>query len=692
MKETEDIFPPFVNYAVAKMVSPYTRGMEPTEVSSATNAAVQAIKEAMAALKVIEDVTARVIHATCHPALLDPEEEQPKPKKGEPYPLHPKPDEAMVNVAEAFAEVIGLEKKRVAAYKNHIKTAQKSKKKLAVPASSMPLSELKGNQVIRTILEMSDELRPVLDKIGIGPNSKKEQLEELEEDPIFKSLRSMSAKMKRSAFGSDHGDDEPGDIAETDEFTPPPEPIPSSLNPTNSSEPSSSWPIGHTGPYWPNVHSGPNGPNWPNGPNGLGGPYGPMGPYGPNRPNGPNGPYLPYGHNAPSGSYTSNPYSGIDLYTDQGRLQPEGYYPRVGYHQPLYHSIGVHDGLSSYTAGPLGQRTGFLFDFLTARNLIKFTCVTLLIFVCYLVVCAFVTRFIGGTWFLCGFYEYILKNLWPGDPNTNWLGRVDRSQVAGMIISGLRDQSDIDFAKIRESVLEMNDTDFNKFQKGMDATAIASFKSLVNLGVKDTTNLQNAQNALDAVIKLKTSADIWENELVRHDALVGYIPTWLHIEESSRSGMTIMFSVIVGFVFFAFFGARTRYYMVPTLTLLGGYALHRYNTDAAVSQATKTALSDSDNFVILTSFIGALLTAATGMLSGANARSAIADAAGAMTTSLQDEVQRRKRMLENERTLQMQMKTSEPFLYAKLLGDVTSGAFSTVAPWAASAKNAIGLR
>jgi hypothetical protein len=74
----------------------------------------------------------------------------------------------------------------------------------------MPLSELKGNQVIRTILEMSDELRPVLDKIGIGPNSKKEQLEELEEDPIFKSLRSMSAKMKRSAFGSDHGDDEPG--------------------------------------------------------------------------------------------------------------------------------------------------------------------------------------------------------------------------------------------------------------------------------------------------------------------------------------------------------------------------------------------------------------------------------------------------------------------------------------------------
>ena len=117
MKETEDIFPPFVNYAVAKMVSPYTHGMEPTEVRSATNAAVQAIKEAMAALKVIEDVTARVISATCHPALLDPKKKQPKPKKGEPYPLHPKPDEAMVNVAKEFAEVIGLEKKRVAAYK-----------------------------------------------------------------------------------------------------------------------------------------------------------------------------------------------------------------------------------------------------------------------------------------------------------------------------------------------------------------------------------------------------------------------------------------------------------------------------------------------------------------------------------------------------------------------------------------------
>lgn len=349
-------------------------------------------------------------------------------------------------------------------------------------------------------------------------------------------------------------------------------------------------------------------------------------------------------------------------------------------------------------AGPLGQRTGSLFDFINSRNLIKFTCVSILIFVCYMIVCALVTRFIGGTWFLCGCYEAILKYLWTSESNERWLGKVDKSQVAGMIISGLRDGETIDpvdqnrvFAEIRKTVMDMKQDEFVKFQKNMSETDITQFKNAFTLPV-DSTKLDSAKEALVNVIRTKTREAVWENVLVRHDALVTNLPNWLRIEEASQYGMSTLFAVIVAFVFFAFFGARTRYYVVPTLTLLGGYALHRYNTDDTVNQATKAALSDSDNFVILTSLIGGILTAATSMLSGSSAGSAMADAAGAMAISMEDELQRRKRMMENERIWQLQMKTSEPFLYAKLLGDVASGAFSTVAPWAASAKKAIGLR
>jgi hypothetical protein len=661
-----------VNYAVAKMVSPYTHGMEPKEVRSATNAAVQAIKEAMAALKVIEDVTARVISATCHPALLDPEEEQPKPKKGEPYPLHPKPDEAMGNVAKAFAEVIGLEKKRVAAYKNHIKTAKKRKKKLAVPASSMPLSELKGNQVIRTILEMSDDLRPVLDKIGIGPNSKKEQLEELKKDPIFKSLRSMSAKMKRSAFGLDGldgldglgglgGDDEdedstgssgPGEKGKS-EFIPPPEP------PQEQSH------MQYQYPQHPR-------------------------------------------QNGAAGMY---PHP-LDLYTDQNQSQAHrtmgangpwypNQYPMVPNYPP--HPMMMHPSHMTMTGPLAAQKTKLVFGFLEAQDLNKIILISIGIVVVYLLVCAFLSTVVKGKWFLCWAYDKLIEIIF-NDPSTRsqWQGGVDATQAADMVTSKLKE--DQNFMKIDdvESILadirhaiqkqDRNDEFFTKFRKGggFDDGSLQLIIGKLKTENKSDAITEALKGSINGVVNNDNN---WDHSVEINDAMLRFIPGFLHIESTRRYAMVGMFMIVVAYVFFWFFGARKRFFGIPLLVVFSGFILSNPRiTDGTAEAAQKAASSifSQNSMALLTAPIIGLLTAIVQFASGASTGDAIATATGTMAMSLQDEVERRRKLMEYERTMEIQMKMSDPALIAnaamKGLDLATSAATSSLLPWVHSAK------
>ena len=691
MKETEEdgIFPPFVNYAVAKMVSPYTHGMKPTEVRSATNAAIQAIKEAMAALKTIEDVTARVISATCHPALLDPKKEQPKPKKGEPYPLHPNPDKAMGNVAKEFAEVIGLEKKRVAAYKNHIKTAQKRKKKLAVPASSMPLSELKGNQVIRTILEMSDQLRPVLDKIGIGPNSKKEQLEELKKDPIFRSLRSMSAQMKRSAFGEnglggddglgglggDDEDDESGGTGEAgkSEFIPPPEP--------------------------PQEQS--------------------------------NGQYQYQQHPRQNGTAGMYPHP-LDLYTDQNQnhqVQPRPVgtngpwyphqYPMIPHYpqHPMmvhpHHPMMMHP--HQQIMGPLEQKTGLLFGFLDTQGpVFRFLKVAVVIFIGYMLVCAFLTYVLGDVWYLCNVYETVMQILWPYTNNPlSWKSKAGKKQAADIIYSSIKDQLIQDQKKLnrptakeqpteRLSELEMERAlDITKhaiqsvsseidieaaINKGLNRAAAAAqedaqklteiigriqtkmkidrAESATNTATDTSKATQDRDSVVTKVLQEAASAALESDEaltqrlgraLVKNDAIVGLFPM---IGEASKEAMSVFFATVVSSIFFWFFGSET-FWLVPVLTAAGGYVLFTKSVQESITKSSSDLLatlslekSDHLNLVLLA--LSSVIGAVVHLSSGASPKQAMTGAMGSFASSINDEVNRK---LEFNRYIQGQLAT-----------------------------------
>jgi hypothetical protein len=76
--------------------------------------------------------------------------------------------------------------------------------------------------------------------------------------------------------------------------------------------------------------------------------------------------------------------------------------------------------------------------------------------------------------------------------------------------------------------------------------------------------------------------------------------------------------------------------------------------------------------------------------SGASTGDAIATATGTMAMSLQDEVERRRKLMEYERTMEIQMKMSDPALIAnaamKGLDLATSAATSRLLPWVHSAK------
>jgi ABC-type transporter Mla MlaB component len=68
----------------------------------------------------------------------------------------------------------------------------------------------------------------------------------------------------------------------------------------------------------------------------------------------------------------------------------------------------------------------------------------------------------------------------------------------------------------------------------------------------------------------------------------------------------------------------------------------------------------------------------------------MSDATGEIAMSLKGEVERRRKLVDFERTMNIQMQTSEPVIMAKLakegIGHATSAAASALLPWFESAK------
>ena len=630
-----DVFPPFVHYSVARMVMPYTHGMPAAEVRSATNAAVQAIKEAMSALKMIEEVTAKIMKATCDPDLLDPSKAQRNLEKGEPYPLNPRPDEAMSNIAKVFAGVIGTEQKRVAAYENHIKTAKKRKKKLAVPAASLPLSSLKGNEVIRTILDMSDKLGPVLDRMGIGPNSKKEQLQELKRDPMFRSLRSMD---RSSSFGED--EDEDGDEStKLGAFSPPPEP-----NSGTNNGPVMGPPVGHD----------------------------------------------LYTYQAPNPTMGNQPYyqMGGQMMMPQSGMWPPPQNPQMMtmMHQDPRMMMTHQDPrmMMMMPTGPLAQKTGLLFGFLDTQNsVVKFMLVSVGIFVGYMLVCTFLTHVVEGTWYLCGFYERFMQFFFPGAENVKrWAPQVNSNQAARIIANRVVAKATgitnaVKRASLKSSIEEALRNqdgliDVLKQVRTLDGFADLAFPTSVLSAIASSSGLVGDDTL--KYVKDAFKETLAPKDLIENDAMIMLLPSFLGVEKTSAASMTALFVAVVASTFFMFFGARKRFYLTPLVTFAAGYAISLSTTSTSDNIKRFGDLA-AQNATITLTVVGAILTFVTKMSSGSGTSDAMSVAMGTMAMSLNDEVERRR----NEQYYrQMQIANLEatgPFLAARYLKD-------SVAPFA----------
>ena len=247
-------------------------------------------------------------------------------------------------------------------------------------------------------------------------------------------------------------------------------------------------------------------------------------------------------------------------------------------------------------------------------------------------------------------------------------------------------------ADIRQAIQKQESTKFfEKFRKGgsFDTESLGLIKDKLS----SSNNTTAIVNAIDASLKDVLNNDNWDHSVEINDAMLRFIPESLHIKSTQRYAMVGMFMIVIAYVFFWFFGARKRFFGIPLLVVFSGFILSNPRITegtAAAAQNAASSIFSQNSMALLTAPIIGLLTAIMQFASGASPRDAIANATGTMAMSLQDEVERRRKLMEYERTMEIQMKMSDPALIAnaamKGLDLATSAATSRLLPWVHSAK------
>jgi hypothetical protein len=72
-----------------------------------------------------------------------------------------------------------------------------------------------------------------------------------------------------------------------------------------------------------------------------------------------------------------------------------------------------------------------------------------------------------------------------------------------------------------------------------------------------------------------------------------------------------------------------------------------------------------------------LLNSCIKIVSGGSVTDAVADATGAVAVSLQDEIDRRRKMAEYEKMMEIQVQNSDPMIYSRLAKPWISAAWDT---------------
>jgi hypothetical protein len=193
------------------------------------------------------------------------------------------------------------------------------------------------------------------------------------------------------------------------------------------------------------------------------------------------------------------------------------------------------------------------------------------------------------------------------------------------------------------------------------------------------TNKDTFRTEFNAAIRkgIKDIAENWDNAVDKNDAILRYIPFEM---ETSRVGMTLVSILLVQYTFYAFFGARKRFFVFPALLLAAGFMLSNFDkTKQTAGEAIGffDSVQNPTHLIVLSMTIIQLLNACVKIVSGGSVTDAVADATGAVAVSLQDEIDRRRKMAEYEKMMEIQVQNSDPMIYSRLAKPWISAAWDT---------------
>jgi hypothetical protein len=317
-----------------------------------------------------------------------------------------------------------------------------------------------------------------------------------------------------------------------------------------------------------------------------------------------------------------------------------------------------------------------------------------------MLLCAFFTHVVEGTWYLCGAYEQIMTFFFADATKPEkWKSKLSQLQAI-RIASKKLDETIIINDKtakqdlIRELVKAMKgqvDKTGDDVSHSILTAALTNDKATKELFVSRVSGVESVSRAMEkANIELKNvksqiqaAVQITDADKLASDSMLMML-SWAGINSTTPESMIAFFVAVVWTMIFWFFGARKRFYLAPVLTLALGYTMTSDPTDEK-SDFENIRKFASEHAVITLSLVTAILTAITNYTSGASASDAVSGALGTMSVSLRDEADRRMKLHQINQMQIAQVESSVPFLAARYVGNYV--------PWfAEEAKKFVGKK
>lgn len=370
--------------------------------------------------------------------------------------------------------------------------------------------------------------------------------------------------------------------------------------------------------------------------------------------------------------------------------------------------------------GPLEQKTGLLFGFLRSKGF-RFLMIAVGIFIVYMLVCALVTR--EGEWYLCKPYESIIKYIWP-----EWEQKVDKKQAVDIIIKRLSDDTHINGLKkedkasllglIKDKLLASTSDplpfteDLSKLKKEAADNIKSAAENYYHAAIGGDSDLMTKISELSGLqstdieprvvssLSALKRADAYLAEKISSDAILRVFPLFSGINETTKLWMEGTFLSVVASAFFWLYGSPKRFYLTPLLTIASAYLMSSEIEIKNSENLNSIGKFAKENPSVTLAMVMAICTMITNVAGGSDVKGAFKDAMGTMATSLNDEVDWRRKEQRYRQMQKAQIETSAPFValdyMSNTVAPVAVDYFTGLGGYAASAamngaKKFIGL-